>query len=78
MYVQKGNRVLVHCHAGMGRTGIICASYLIYCGKAINMQEALSILRAHRKGMMGKSETQECVKKFEQWLTASRRQFYPA
>jgi protein-tyrosine phosphatase len=57
----------------MGRTGIVCASYLIYSGKASTMQEALAILIAHRKGMMGKSKTQECVKKFELWLTASRR-----
>jgi len=57
----------------MGRTGIVCASYLIYSGKASTMQEALAILIAHRKGMMGKSKTQECVKKFEIWLTASRR-----
>jgi protein tyrosine phosphatase domain-containing protein 1 len=30
----KGNRVLVHCHAGMGRTAIVIAAYLAYAGIA--------------------------------------------
>lgn len=52
MYISKGKRVMIHCHAGMGRTGIICAAYLIYSGRAMFMEQALEILRKHRAGMM--------------------------
>ena len=33
-FIKKGQRVFVHCHAGMGRTAIIIIAYLIYCKRA--------------------------------------------
>jgi protein-tyrosine phosphatase len=33
--VKSGKRVLVHCHAGIGRTGMIIAAYLIKNGSTI-------------------------------------------
>ena len=29
-----GKRIFVHCHAGTGRTALVIASYLYYCGNA--------------------------------------------
>jgi protein tyrosine phosphatase domain-containing protein 1 len=37
MYIKKGKKVFVHCHAGMGRTGIVCAAYMIYSKMSLNM-----------------------------------------
>jgi protein-tyrosine phosphatase len=38
----EGKRVLVHCFAGIGRTGIILIAYLMYKGEA--MQDALNMV----------------------------------
>ena len=40
----EGNKVFVHCHAGMGRTAIVCAGYLIYSGIAKSAQEAIALM----------------------------------
>lgn len=29
-HIDEGNKVLVHCHAGMGRTNVMIASYMVY------------------------------------------------
>jgi len=44
--VRAGKMVLIHCHAGIGRSAMQCASYLIYTGMEIN--EAWEQLRAKR------------------------------
>lgn len=46
MFVKRGQRVLVHCHAGMGRTAIICASYLVYSGECQDGEEAVNLVKA--------------------------------
>jgi protein tyrosine phosphatase domain-containing protein 1 len=51
-FVQRKLRVLVHCHAGMGRTAIICASYLVYSGKAQTGEEAIEIVQRERPGTL--------------------------
>lgn len=38
-----GKKVFVHCHAGMGRSVTLAASYLIACG--LTLQEALRLLK---------------------------------
>jgi len=30
MHIRKGEKVLVHCHAGKGRTALVIATYLMY------------------------------------------------
>ena len=37
----KSNRVLVHCHAGQGRTAIVIGAYLIYANLASDTQDAV-------------------------------------
>lgn len=41
-----GNKVFVHCHAGMGRTAIVCCSYLIFAGIATSGQDAIKLVQS--------------------------------
>lgn len=49
LQVRKNNKVLVHCLAGKGRTGIVLAAYLCVKEK-ITPEESLKILRMKRPG----------------------------
>ena len=44
--LEAGGRVLVHCHGGCGRSGMVCLRLMIEAGEA--MPEALARLRAVR------------------------------
>lgn len=44
--VRAGKRVLVHCHAGVGRSTLLCTCYLIYAG--MNIEEAWQTVQAKR------------------------------
>ncbi len=44
--VRAGKMVLIHCHAGIGRSAMQCASYLIYSG--MELGEAWEQLRSKR------------------------------
>lgn len=44
--VRAGKTVLIHCHAGVGRSALQCASYLVYAG--MNIDEAWELLRSKR------------------------------
>lgn len=39
-----GNKVFVHCHAGTGRTAIVCTAYLIYAGIADSAKHAIKLI----------------------------------
>ena len=44
--VQSGKIVLIHCHAGVGRSAMQCAAYLIYSG--MELDTAWELLKAKR------------------------------
>ncbi len=44
--INDGKRILVHCHAGMGRTNLMLASYLVYL--AIDPDKALDLVKEKR------------------------------
>lgn len=46
--LNEGKKVLVHCYAGLGRTGTIIAAYLIY--KGMEPEEAIEYIRNLRPG----------------------------
>ena len=40
--IGSGGKILVHCHAGQGRTAIIIGAYLLFSGLAKNAQDAIN------------------------------------
>lgn len=43
--IKGGGKVLVHCHAGQGRTALVIGAYLIYSGIAADHKEAIKLTR---------------------------------
>jgi protein tyrosine phosphatase domain-containing protein 1 len=62
--VSKKQRVLVHCHAGYGRTGIVIACFLIYYYE-YTAEKAVELLRSTRKKCIEKQEQFDYCKMFE-------------
>ena len=56
--VRAGKIVLIHCHAGVGRSAMQCAAYLIYAG--MDLDEAWTLLKAKRP-IVGLNERQQVV-----------------
>ena len=67
-------RVLVHCHAGNGRTGVVISCYLIYKS---NYQaiEAVEYLRKVRKKCVEKRAQMKYCIKFREFLNTLRKVF---
>ena len=56
------NAVLVHCVAGIGRSGMVAAAYLI--SKGFDVDEAIQHVRARRNKAMATYEQEELVRAF--------------
>lgn len=42
---RMGKRIFVHCHAGTGRTALVIACFLFYCGTALSAEEAIQLVK---------------------------------
>lgn len=49
MHIKKGESVLVHCHAGQGRTALVIAAYLMYTNVTNGVQDTIDYIRSKRQ-----------------------------
>lgn len=66
-HVRNKGKVLVHCHAGLGRTGLMIACYYLF-SQRMGGQEAIELVRRCRKGAVQTSKQVEFVLGFERHL----------
>jgi len=64
--VAAGQQVVVHCGAGLGRTGALLACYLVWRGLAPT--EAIAFVRASRPGSLETAEQEAAVGMYAQRL----------
>ena len=55
--------VVVHCHAGPGRTGTIVAAQLVHAGRSAN--EAIRTMRAAIRHAIQTSDQEELIHRYE-------------
>lgn len=60
-------RVAVHCHAGLGRTGLAIACHLVHIGDC-NAAAAVRLVRKGRPGALQTAAQEQFVAVFEQYL----------
>ncbi len=63
--MEEGEGVAVHCHAGLGRTGTILASTLIWMGRGPD--EAIEEIRIVRKGYIQSRAQLNFIQSFSDW-----------
>lgn len=63
----EGRRIAVHCHAGLGRTGLSIACFMVFAGTH-NAAAAVKEVRKYRRGSVQTSRQVQFVSIFEQYI----------
>ncbi|KAL6763265.1 protein-tyrosine phosphatase-like protein [Haematococcus lacustris] len=67
----EGRKIAVHCHAGLGRTGLAIACHFLY-SLGYSARKAIETVRRDRQGSIQTREQQLFVYVFEQYLAHLR------
>ncbi|KAI8916281.1 hypothetical protein EDD86DRAFT_222199 [Gorgonomyces haynaldii] len=73
--IKKTGKIAVHCHAGLGRTGLSIACYLIF-SESIKAESAILLVRSKRPGSVQTQKQVQFVNNFETFLKQLRK-VYP-
>ncbi|XP_060536951.1 protein tyrosine phosphatase domain-containing protein 1-like [Cylas formicarius] len=68
-------RVAIHCHAGLGRTGVLIACYLVYALR-VSANEAIRYVRLKRPGSVQTRGQILCVRHFAQFILPQTVTYY--
>ncbi|XP_016069812.1 PREDICTED: protein tyrosine phosphatase domain-containing protein 1 isoform X2 [Miniopterus natalensis] len=71
--LQEG-KVAIHCHAGLGRTGVLIACYLVFATR-MTADQAIVFVRAKRPNSIQTRGQLLCVREFTQFLIPLRNIF---
>ncbi|XP_055077596.1 protein tyrosine phosphatase domain-containing protein 1 isoform X1 [Periophthalmus magnuspinnatus] len=71
--VQEG-KMAIHCHAGLGRTGVLVACYLVFTSR-MSADQAILFVRAKRPNSIQTRGQLLCVREFAQFLIPLRSVF---
>ncbi|XP_034067086.1 protein tyrosine phosphatase domain-containing protein 1 isoform X2 [Gymnodraco acuticeps] len=71
--LQEG-KIAIHCHAGLGRTGVLIACFLAYATR-MTANQAILFVRAKRPNSIQTRGQLGCVRDFVQFLAPLRRVF---
>ncbi|KAK7199666.1 phosphatase [Novymonas esmeraldas] len=66
-HIKQKGKVLVHCHAGLGRTGLMIACYYVY-SQHIPSHEAIALVRKTRPGAIQTNRQAQFIADFEKHL----------
>ncbi|XP_029011206.1 protein tyrosine phosphatase domain-containing protein 1 [Betta splendens] len=73
-FALQDGRIAVHCHAGLGRTGVLVACFLAYATR-MTANQAISYVRAKRPNSIQTRSQLRCVRQFVQFLDPLRSVF---
>ena len=75
MVKEENKKVLVHCHAGYGRTGVVIACYLIYNNIDCNVYDIIKKVRKCRKKCIENRIQKKFCEQFYLYVSHIRRLF---
>jgi protein tyrosine phosphatase domain-containing protein 1 len=64
---EQGQKVAVHCHAGLGRTGLAIACFLVF-SERLNAAAAVEMVRGCRPGALQTQQQVLFVSIFQQYV----------